>query len=143
MAHDKTLGLTPTMISNLIERWDGFGDPSLMAGSGGGDPSPAGAHIAPLTPPPQSFAAEDADPDSESEAPRARRALPVLSPRQFEILTRIAAGQTSPSIASDLGLSTRTIDHYVGAVCKKLGAKSRAQAVATALKMALISPPQT
>ena len=55
----------------------------------------------------------------------------------------VILGPLGVQIASDLGLSTRTIDHYVGAVCKKLGAKSRAQAVATALKMTLISPPQT
>lgn len=142
MAHEKTLGLAPTMISNLIERWDGFGDASQLAGSGGSDASAAGGDYAPL-PPPQTFAAEDVDLDPEGEELKARRPLPVLSPRQFDVLTRIAAGQTSPSIASDLGLSTRTIDHYVGAVCKKLGAKSRAQAVATALRMGLIFLPKT
>nr|WP_295109630.1 helix-turn-helix transcriptional regulator [uncultured Caulobacter sp.] len=141
MAHDKTLGLAPTMISNLIERWDGFGDASHLAGSGGGELSRADTDYVPA-PPPKTFAAEDVDSDPEGEPPKSHP-LPVLSRRQFEVLTRIAAGQTSPSIANDLGLSTRTVDHYVGAICKKLGAKSRAQAVATALKMALISLPQT
>lgn len=141
MAHDKTLGLAPTMISNLVERWDGFGDASALAGSGGGDVSLTGTDCVPMSLP-KTFGAADVEPDSEREAPRTHP-HPVLSRRQFEVLTRIAAGQTSPSIASDLGLSTRTVDHYVGAVCKKLGAKSRAQAVATALRMGLICLPQT
>lgn len=64
-----------------------------------------------------------------------------LSTRQLECLARIAAGETSVEIAAGLGLSPRTVDHYVGAACQKLGARSRAQAVAAALQMDLIASP--
>lgn len=63
-----------------------------------------------------------------------------LSTRQLECLARIAAGETSVEIAAGLGLSPRTVDHYIGAACSKLGARSRAQAVAAALRMELIVP---
>jgi DNA-binding CsgD family transcriptional regulator len=65
----------------------------------------------------------------------------VLSPRQTECLARIAAGQTSQEIGSALGLSARTIDHYVGFACAKLGVRNRAQAVAEALRLDLIPAP--
>lgn len=67
----------------------------------------------------------------------------VLSPRQLECLSRIAAGQTSFEIARDLGLSNRTIDHYVRFACAKLGVRNRSQAVAKALQLKLIDPPRS
>ncbi len=66
----------------------------------------------------------------------------ALSARQLECLRRIAAGETSAMIALDLGLSTRTVDHYVGHACARLGARSRAQAVAAAIKMGLLGTPE-
>lgn len=72
MAHDKTLGLAPTMISNLIERWDGFGDASHLAGSGGGELSRADTDYVPA-PPPKTFAAEDVDSDPEGVLSQNRR----------------------------------------------------------------------
>lgn len=62
----------------------------------------------------------------------------VLSPRQLECLSRIAAGQTSFEIARALGLSNRTIDHYVRFACAKLGVRNRSQAVAKAIQLELI-----
>jgi LuxR family quorum-sensing system transcriptional regulator CciR len=61
-----------------------------------------------------------------------------LTDRQRECLTRIARGETSAMIASALGLSIRTVDHYVGDACKRLGVRSRAQAVARAISLNLI-----
>jgi DNA-binding CsgD family transcriptional regulator len=56
-----------------------------------------------------------------------------VSARQRECLARIAARQTSADIAAAVGLSVLTVDHYRGDACAKLGARSRAQAVATAI----------
>ena len=65
-----------------------------------------------------------------------------LSARQVECLQRIAGGETSAEIALSLGLSVRTIDHYVRFVCAKLGVRGRAQAVAKALNLKLIQGPE-
>lgn len=66
--------------------------------------------------------------------------MPVkaLSPRQVECLRRIAAGETSNEIATALGLSTRTIDHYISNACSRLGVRSRSQAVARAIGLGVI-----
>jgi LuxR family transcriptional regulator, quorum-sensing system regulator BjaR1 len=61
-----------------------------------------------------------------------------LTPRQLECLTRIAAGETSVEIAAALGLSKRTVDHYVTHACARLGVRNRAQAVAKAIRSRLI-----
>lgn len=64
----------------------------------------------------------------------------MLTPRQIDCLTRIAAGETTVEIARVLGLSRHTVDHYVGAACNRLGARSRAQAVAIAIGKGIIDP---
>ena len=61
-----------------------------------------------------------------------------LTPRQLECLTRIAAGETSAEIAVALGLSKRTVDHYVTHACARLGVRKRAQAVAKVIRSRLI-----
>lgn len=64
-----------------------------------------------------------------------------LSPRQIECLRLAAAGQTSLEIAASLGLSSRTVDQYVGEACERLKVRNRVQAVAKAFELGLISPP--
>ena len=64
-----------------------------------------------------------------------------LSARQAECLRRIASGETSSQIAEALNLSRHTVDHYIGGACDRLGAKSRAHAVAIAMVHRLISLP--
>ena len=63
-----------------------------------------------------------------------------LSARQLECLELIAAGEASASIARTLGLSRRTVDHYILLLCAKLQVRTRAQAVAVALALGLITP---
>jgi DNA-binding CsgD family transcriptional regulator len=53
-----------------------------------------------------------------------------LTPRQRDVLARVARGQTDKEIARDLHLSPRTIEMHVAGAMKALGAKSRAEAVA-------------
>jgi DNA-binding CsgD family transcriptional regulator len=67
----------------------------------------------------------------------------VLSARQIECLLRISRGETSAEIAGALGLSRHTVDHYIGGACAKLGAKTRAQAVAIAIAQQQIPAPAT
>jgi len=66
---------------------------------------------------------------------------PRLSKRQRECLQGIAEGLTSAEIAASLGLSARTVDHYVGDACGKLKVRSRAHAVAEAIRWGEITSP--
>jgi DNA-binding CsgD family transcriptional regulator len=64
-----------------------------------------------------------------------------LTPRQLECLRRITAGQRTAEIAGALGLSPRTIDHYIRETCIRLQVRSRAEAVAKAIGLGLIRTP--
>lgn len=66
-------------------------------------------------------------------------AAPSLSPRQIECLRLAAAGKTSVEIAATLGLSSRTVDQYVGEACERLKVRNRTQAVAKASELGLLS----
>ena len=57
-----------------------------------------------------------------------------LSPRQREILALVAAGRTSKEIASALGISESTVNWHLANVFARLGASSRAEAVALAMR---------
>ena len=57
-----------------------------------------------------------------------------LSPRQREILALVAAGRTSKEIASDLGIAESTVNWHISNVFGRLGASSRAEAVALAMR---------
>ena len=62
-----------------------------------------------------------------------------LSSRQIECLRLAAAGQTSVEIAAALGLSSRTVDQYVGEACERLKVRNRVQAVAKAVELGLFA----
>ena len=57
-----------------------------------------------------------------------------LSPRQREILALVAAGRTSKEIAGELGISESTVNWHISNVFERLGASSRAEAVAVAMR---------
>lgn len=57
-----------------------------------------------------------------------------LSPRQREILALVAAGRTSKEIAAELGISESTVNWHISNVFGRLGASSRAEAVALAMR---------
>ena len=65
-----------------------------------------------------------------------------LSPRQTECLRLAAAGKTSLEIAATLGLSSRTVDQYVGEACERLKVRNRVQAVAKAFALGLLPDPR-
>jgi len=64
---------------------------------------------------------------------------PSLSPREAEVLRQVAAGQTNKAIALLLGISEHTVKFHLGSAMTKLGAASRAEAVALAIRRGLIS----
>ncbi len=66
---------------------------------------------------------------------------PGLSRREIDILELVAEGATTREIAERLYLSVHTIRNHVRRILTKLGARSRSEAVATALTNHLIELP--
>jgi DNA-binding NarL/FixJ family response regulator len=62
-----------------------------------------------------------------------------LTQREMQVLRSVAAGQTNKAIALKLGISEHTVKFHLGSAMSKLGAASRAEAVATAIQRGLIS----
>lgn len=58
----------------------------------------------------------------------------TLSPRELDVLRRVAQGQSNTEIASSLGLGVQTVKSHIKAILDKLDASSRSQAVAVALR---------
>jgi DNA-binding NarL/FixJ family response regulator len=71
-----------------------------------------------------------------------RRAHPsggmALSPREQEVLSLLADGQSVPSIARSMFVSPSTAKTYVARLYEKLGVCNRAQAIMTAMRLGLI-----
>jgi two-component system nitrate/nitrite response regulator NarL len=63
-----------------------------------------------------------------------------LSPREQQILTLLAEGRSQAQIASTLVISPKTVATHIQHVLGKLGAHSRAQAVALAFQLGLVEP---
>ncbi|MFF7762351.1 helix-turn-helix transcriptional regulator [Streptomyces griseorubiginosus] len=63
-----------------------------------------------------------------------------LSPRELEVLTRAATGQTNQAIAQALFLSPRTVHSHIEHLLRKTGAVSRAEATALAVRDGLLRP---
>jgi DNA-binding CsgD family transcriptional regulator len=55
---------------------------------------------------------------------------PVLSAREVQIMGLIAAGHTNGQIAASLFLAEKTVKNHVNRIYGKLGAGSRADAIA-------------
>jgi DNA-binding NarL/FixJ family response regulator len=70
------------------------------------------------------------DPDFDSTADSEARAL--LTPRELDVLAAIADGDTNKAIARRLGISLHTVKFHVESVFRKLGARTRTEAVAKA-----------
>jgi len=81
----------------------------------------------------QSIAASRHD-DSDSEF----AFLEPLTEREMSVLNFMADGFSNPEIAKRLGISRNTAKFHVSSILSKLGASSRTEAVATALKRGLI-----
>ena len=57
-----------------------------------------------------------------------------LTARQMEVLDLLAAGLTNAQIGERIGISVKTVDHHVSAVLATLGAETRTEAAAAALR---------
>ncbi|MEV7760322.1 response regulator transcription factor [Curtobacterium flaccumfaciens] len=96
----------------------------LAGGAGAGNGVAAGsAAPAPASP----------DPDHDP-GPSLGVRFPELTPREVDVLERIADGRTNPQIAAELFLTVPTVKSYVNQVFAKLGVRTRAEAVARVLR---------
>jgi len=66
-------------------------------------------------------------------------ARPRLTDRERDVLQLIAHGRSHDDIAGALGIGSETVRTHLRKACDRLGAASRTQAVATALRLGLIS----
>jgi DNA-binding NarL/FixJ family response regulator len=73
---------------------------------------------------------------AQVQAPR-RDAL-RLSEREREVLRLVADGMATKQVARSLGITERTVKFHVNSIFHKLGADSRAQAVALAVQRGLL-----
>ncbi len=64
--------------------------------------------------------------------------LPALTKRERQILTLLSGGMTNEKVAKELGISAETVQSHVRNAMTKLDADTRTQAVATAIRQALI-----
>jgi RNA polymerase sigma factor (sigma-70 family) len=67
--------------------------------------------------------------------------METLSRRERQVLELVAAGKTSKEIAETLQISEPTVKWHVSRAARKLGARSRAEAVAVAVARGYIRPP--
>jgi DNA-binding NarL/FixJ family response regulator len=61
-----------------------------------------------------------------------------LTSREFEVLTLLSDGLDQTAIAERLVISPKTVGTHIERILGKLGARSRAQAVAIAYRDALV-----
>jgi two-component system, NarL family, nitrate/nitrite response regulator NarL len=62
----------------------------------------------------------------------------LLTPREVEILIAIANGLSNKAAARDLGISPHTVKFHIESVFRKLGAATRAEAVAKGLRRQIV-----
>lgn len=61
-----------------------------------------------------------------------------MTPREQDVLVRMAAGLGNRAIAAELGIEYTTVRGHVQAILEKLGARSRFEAVARAYQSGLV-----
>jgi DNA-binding CsgD family transcriptional regulator len=63
-----------------------------------------------------------------------RSETPSLTPRERDVLTRTALGNSAKEIAKTLNISSRTVEWHILGACRKFGAVNRTQAVMIVLR---------
>jgi DNA-binding NarL/FixJ family response regulator len=82
----------------------------------------------------------DADGIVIARQPRERGALAEpLTAREIQVLERLVEGLSNKTIAGRLGISDQTVKFHVAAICGKLGAANRTDAVHQAIRGGLVT----
>jgi NarL family two-component system response regulator YdfI len=76
--------------------------------------------------------------DFAAARPRSAVSAPPLTPREREILSMLAEGLPNKLIAARLRISEHTVKTHLEAVFEKLGASTRAEAVALGVRRGLL-----
>ncbi len=84
---------------------------------------------------PRAFTASDL---AEAMKRRLEPSGPRLSPREMDVLTRLAEGLSVAQIAGQLYISESTTKTHISKIYDKLGATNRAQALMTSLRLGII-----
>ena len=82
----------------------------------------------------------DAFAQGAPQPPSATGALGQLTPREREVLLKIASGLSNAEIGAELGVTTGTVKTHVNALLSKLGLRDRVQATILAYESGLILP---
>ena len=61
-----------------------------------------------------------------------------LTPRELEILSLLAAGDSNKTIAARLSVSVHTVKFHVSSILSKLGVSSRTEAVTLGLRLGIV-----
>ncbi len=80
-------------------------------------------------------------PPAPTSRERAATSLPdALTPREMEVLSRIALGETNRQIAEELHISLSTVKRHLERILSKLGVSDRTQAAVKAIEIGLRPP---
>ena len=74
-----------------------------------------------------------------ARVPEPSVAAPPLTPRELEVIRLVADGLTTEKAAAALAISPETVQSHVRNAMRKLGAESRTEVVAKALRLSLIA----
>ena len=73
-----------------------------------------------------------------SREPAERPTPEALSPRERDVLARLALGASNKRIADALGISDHTVKSHVATIFTKLGVSSRTEAVTQGVRLGLV-----
>ena len=62
-----------------------------------------------------------------------------LTPREIQVIELLVEGLSNKMIAAKLGISDQTVKFHVAAICGKLGAANRTDAVRRAIRQGLVA----
>jgi len=62
----------------------------------------------------------------------------AITPREYDVLRRVAMGQSNPEIAAEMFISRNTVKSYLQSTLHKLGARNRVEAIAKARDLGLL-----
>ena len=74
----------------------------------------------------------------ENFGPLTEEAPVLLTPREIEVLSVLSNGLSNKAAARHLGISPHTVKFHIESLFRKLGASSRAEAVAKGLKRQIV-----